>query len=103
MKKFHAVIQLNTPWGVATVTQAQAIELLGVHPKTAHRWAHGQQRITPERAKLLAILSGQVEGFRFVRQQGPAPNKKPFAVLVSSDGRRWVPDELRKAWPVKGC
>lgn len=109
MKKFQVLIELKTPWGWAMVTQSQAVELLGVHPKTAYRWAHGQQRISPERAKLLAILSGQVvpferwEGFRFVRQLGPPPNKKPFTVLVSSDGRRWVPDDLRSQWPVKGC
>lgn len=109
MRKKHYVIELETPWGSAYVTQTQAVDLLGVHPKTAYRWATEQQRISPERAKLLAILSGQVvpfprwEGFRFVVQQGPRPNKAAFAVIVAPDGRRWVPDDLRKQWPVTGC
>ncbi|MFP3343512.1 hypothetical protein R0J87_13485 [Halomonas sp. SIMBA_159] len=109
MKKYHVAIELETPWGWAYVTQAQAVELLGVHPKTAYRWATGQQRISPERAKLLAILSGQVvpfprwEGFRFIIQEGPKPNKARYAAMVAPDGRRWVPDDLRRFHPVSGA
>lgn len=101
MKNFQPIIEVQTPWGWAYVTQSEAVNLLGVHPKTAYRWATGKQRISPERGKLLGILSGQVvpfprwSGFRFVMQVGPAPNKARFAALIAPDGRRWVPDDLR--------
>lgn len=105
MKKNQSLIRLSTPWGSALVTQAQAVELLSVHPKTAHRWAMGQQSISPDKERLLAILSGQVVpfsrwyGFKFVLQEGPPPNRARFSVLVSPDGRRWIPDDLRRFRP----
>lgn len=96
MKKYSKRIELKTAFGTASVTVDEAIRILGVHRKTAERWANGTQRISRERAALLAILSGQVipmpgwHGFRFEARRGPAPNRNPFAVLIGPDGREWV-------------
>lgn len=98
MKNFQDWITLRTAHGTATVTAAQAVALLGVHPKTAQRWARGQQAPSRERAALLAILSGQVlpwhgwTGWQAIPREGPAPTRRPFSVLVSPSGRRVLPD-----------
>lgn len=100
MTKRSKTIHLSTAFGTATVSTYEAVRILGVHPKTAERWANGTQRISRERAALLAILSGQVvpmpgwQGYQFAVKRGPAPNRAAFAVLISPDGRHWRADEL---------
>lgn len=98
MKNLHESISLHTAHGDALVTVAQAVQLLGVHPRTAQRWARGTQRPSRERAALLAILSGQVlpwhgwAGWQAIRRDGPAPWRRPFTVLIGPGGRRVLPD-----------
>ncbi|NIC03965.1 hypothetical protein [Billgrantia bachuensis] len=100
MKRIQEPIALYVAGQWLYVTQETAVRILGVHPKTAQRWASGAQRISPERALLLAILSGQLlpfhgwEGFEFRLRQGPPPARRPFAVMVSPDGREWLPDDF---------
>lgn len=108
MKKLHGSIRLDTTRGPVFVSQAQAVALLGVHAKTAQRWASGRQVPSRERAALLAILSGQVmpfagwEGFTVRMKAGPPPGRRPFAVLVTPEGREWLPDDLLTWRPVSG-
>ena len=100
MTKRFKTLYLSTAFGTASVSIDEAVRILGVHPKTAERWANGTQRISRERAALLAILSGQVvpmpgwAGYQVAVKRGPAPNRAPFAVLISPDGRHWHADEL---------
>lgn len=100
MQKIQESISLIVAGQAVTVSQGEAVALLGVHPKTAQRWANGSQAPSRERAALLGILSGQVlpypgwEGFRVDLRRGPAPTRRPFAVLVAPDGAEWVPDAL---------
>jgi len=102
MQKIHDSISLIVAGQPVTVTQAEAVAMLGIHPKTAERWAKGTQTPSRERAALLGILSGQVlpfpgwEEFRVDIRRGPAPTRRPFAVLVAPDGAEWVPDALLK-------
>ncbi|WP_163557160.1 hypothetical protein [Halomonas sp. NO4] len=98
MQNFHEWILLDTAHGAVAVTVGEAVRLLGVHEKTAQRWARGTQRPSPERAALLAILSGQVvpwrgwAGWQVRTRHGPAPTRRPFTVLVAPDGRELRPD-----------
>lgn len=109
MQKFQDAITVKTAFGTVYVSQEQAVALLGVHPKTAERWARGTQRMSPERAALLAILSGQIlpfhgwDGFTFHVKRGPPPARRPFAVLRGPDGREWLPDDFAVWYPVRGC
>lgn len=109
MKRNHEPIALYVAGRWLYVAQDTAVRLLGVHPKTAQRWAAGTQRISPERALLLAILSGQLlpfhgwAGFEFRIKTGPAPARRPFAVMVSPDGREWLPDDFAVWQRVSGC
>ncbi len=109
MKNDHETISLSTAFGPVLVTVGEAVRLLGVHRKTAERWARGQQQPSPERAALLAILSGQVlpfhgwDGFTFKVKVGPPPARRPFAVLVSPDGREWLPCDFAVWHRVSGC
>ncbi|MDI5984889.1 helix-turn-helix transcriptional regulator [Halomonas sp. M4R5S39] len=108
MKRNHDAITLRLTSGPVFVTQDEAVSLLGVHPRTAGRWARGQQTPSPARAALLAILSGQLvpfpgwQGFGFRVKRGPAPGRRPFAVLVGPDGREWLPDDLTAWRAVRG-
>lgn len=107
MRKQSKAITVHTAFGLAQVTQADAVRILGVHPKTAARWANGTQTPSRKHAALLAILSGQVvpmpgwQGFRFEIRRGPRPHRRPFAVLVAPDGSEWHVDELQRAQPVR--
>ncbi len=98
MRNDHEEIHLETAHGPAVVTVGQAVALLGVHEKTALRWARGQQTPSRERVALLAILSGQVvpfpgwDGWRFVARRGPAPTRRRYAVLQGPNGQTWRPD-----------
>lgn len=104
MNKIHDAIALRVAGRTVYVSQCDAVRMLGVHPKTAQRWANGQQRISRERALLLAILSGQVvpwsgwDGFSVKHKRGPSPTRRPFAVLVGPDGREWLASDF---YPVR--
>ncbi|MCK0745008.1 hypothetical protein [Chromohalobacter nigrandesensis] len=97
MKNQSKMIDLDTMFGAVSVSVDEAVRILGVHPKTAERWARGAQTISRERAALLAILSGQVvpmpewHGFRFEVRRGPTPRYRPYAVLIDPWGREWGP------------
>lgn len=102
MKNHQEWIVIRTAHGEVSVTVGDAVRLLGVHEKTAQRWARGQQQPTRERAALLAILSGQVvpfpgwDGWRFQRRRGPMPYGRRYAVLIGPDGRELRPDYPRE-------
>ncbi|MCK2047009.1 hypothetical protein [Chromohalobacter moromii] len=100
MKNQSKSIDLQTMFGAVSVSVDEAVRILGVHPKTAERWARGAQSISRERAALLAILSGQVvpmpewHGFRFEVRRGPMPRYRPYAVLIDPWGREWGPSSF---------